>query len=139
MSDNQTRETGASVAAFIKGINNETRRADAAALVKLMSRITGVKPKMWGPSIVGFGKYHYQYDSGREGEMLRVGFSPRKSNLALYLIAKPDDYADRLSHLGKHKTGGSCLYVNKLSDVDLKVLEEMIRRSWQAAREKYGK
>lgn len=139
MADIQTRETGASVQGFIKGIENETRRKDAAALVALMTRVTGTKPKMWGPAIVGFGKYHYKYDSGREGDMLRLGFSPRKANLALYLITKDDGYEDALARLGKHKTGGSCLYINKLSDVDLKVLEGMIRRSWQLARERYGK
>lgn len=136
--ENQTRETGASVQAFIKGIDNETRRKDAAAVLALMTRVTGTKAKMWGPAIVGFGKYHYKYDSGREGEMLRVGFSPRKANLALYLIAKDDTYDDARARLGKHKTGGSCLYINKLSDVDAKVLEGMIKRSWQLANKRFG-
>jgi len=136
--ENQTRETGASVQAFIKGIDNETRRKDAAAVLALMTRVTGTKAKMWGPAIVGFGKYHYKYDSGREGEMLRVGFSPRKANLALYLIAKDDTYDDARARLGKHKTGGSCLYINKLSDVDVKVLEGMIKRSWQLANKRFG-
>jgi hypothetical protein len=93
---------------------------------------------MWGPSIVGFGKYHYKYESGREGDMPRVGFSPRKANFALYLIAKDETYEQMLTQLGKHKTGGSCLYINKLADVHPQVLEKMLANSWVAAREKSG-
>mgnify|MGYP006217415895 CR=1 FL=1 len=89
-------------------------------------------------AIIGFGKYRYRYDSGREGEMLRVGFSPRKTNLALYLTSKPPAYADHLTSLGKHKTGASCLYINKLPDVDLQVLESLVAASWESARAEYG-
>jgi hypothetical protein len=103
-----------------------------------MRRATGVEPRMWGPAIIGFGRYHYKYESGREGDMLRVGFSPRKSNLAVYLIAKNDRLRKTMNELGKHKTGGSCLYVSKLSDVDLEVLEELVVRSWHLAQEEYG-
>jgi hypothetical protein len=137
MSGNKTVETGASVDEFIDGVE-EKRRADARALVDLMRRVTGVEPKMWGPAIVGFGKYHYRYDSGREGDMLRVGFSPRKANLALYLIAKDDTFHDALADLGKHKMGGSCLYVNRLADIDTGVLESMVRRSWSLSEERFG-
>jgi hypothetical protein len=139
MAENQTRETGASVSAFIEAIPHEGRREDTRTLVALMRRITRTEPKMWGPAIIGFGSCHYKYESGREGDMPRLGFSPRKANLALYLMTKTDDYAAGLKRLGKHKTAGSCLYVNRLSDVDKRVLEEMIRASWRAAKIKFGK
>lgn len=132
MSENKTVETEASVAAFLETVDSSARREDARALLDIMRRVTGAEPKMWGPSIIGFGKYHYRYDSGREGEMLRVGFSPRKANLALYLTPKGDDFVALLSKLGKHKTGSSCLYVNKLSDIDLEVLEALISQTWEA-------
>lgn len=138
MSPNQTVETDASVEDFMKTVENEGRRRDAYALMQIMRRATGVEPKMWGPAIVGFGRYHYQYESGREGDMLRVGFSPRKANLALYLIAKDARFDDMMKDLGKHKTGASCLYVNKLSDIDVAVLEELVSRSWRLAHEKFG-
>jgi hypothetical protein len=138
MAENKTVESGASVEQFLDGIENATRRDDAHALAELMSRVTGRQPKMWGDAIVGFGKYRYKYDSGREGEMLRVGFSPRNANFALYLIAKDETYDALRARLGKHKTGGSCLYINKLADVDLTVLETMVASSWQAAGEQYG-
>lgn len=131
MPENKTQETSADVRSFLDTIDNTTRREDAFALLELMTRITGVEPKMWGPAIIGFGKYHYRYESGREGDMLRVGFSPRKANLAIYLIAKDDHYQTLLSRLGKHKTGASCLYVNKLADVDRQVLETLVARSWE--------
>ncbi|MBA3314310.1 MAG: DUF1801 domain-containing protein [Planctomycetaceae bacterium] len=138
MAENQTQETDASVEAFLESVEHPGRRADSNVLLDLMRRVTGAPPKMWGPAIIGFGKYHYRYDSGREGDMLRVGFSPRKANLALYVIIKDDDRKPLLAKLGKHKTGVSCLYINKLADVDLKVLEAMVARSWNAARDKYG-
>jgi hypothetical protein len=138
MAQNKTTETGASVDDFLASIENDTRRQDSTMLLDIMRRATGVEPRMWGPAIIGFGRYHYKYESGREGEMLRVGFSPRKANLAVYLIAKNNRLRERMNDLGKHKTGGSCLYVNKLSDVDLDVLEELVVRSWQLAQEEYG-
>lgn len=138
MSENKTRPTGASVTAFLESVDNPARREDAFALAELMQRVTGVQPTMWGPAIVGFGSYHYRYDSGREGEMLRVGFSPRKANLALYMTAKDERYHELLSRLGRHRTGGSCLYVNRLADVDIAVLENLVAQSWEVARERYG-
>lgn len=138
MSENKTVETGASVDTFLETVASSARRDDARAVIEIMRRVTGVEPKMWGPSIIGFGKCRYRYDSGREGEMPRVGFSPRKANLVLYLASKDGDSQALLSKLGKHKTGASCLYVNKLSDIDVKVLEALVSRSWEAAREKYG-
>ena len=138
MAENITRETDASVQAFLAEVEHEGRREDARVLVDLMRRATGVEPKMWGTAIIGFGKYRYRYESGREGEMLRVGFSPRKANLALYFTAKGDAFRELLPRLGKHKTGGSCLYVNRLKDVDLGVLEQLVAASWERAREVWG-
>lgn len=138
MTENQTRETDASVEEFLEGVEHRGRRDDAYVLLELMRRATGVEPKMWGPAIIGFGKYHYRYDSGREGDMLRVGFSPRKANLALYLIAKGAGFEELISRLGKHKRGASCLYINKLDDVDSSVLESMISLSWELSRDRYG-
>ena len=136
--ENKTRPTTASVTAFIDAVENETRKRDAKTLLAMMKKVTGEKPKMWDPSIIGFGEYHYKYDSGREGDMLNVGFSPRKANLALYVmgsIAEDDPLRDKL---GKYKTGKSCLYINKLEDVDLKVLERLVAKSYKATRKKYA-
>ena len=130
MAENQTRPTGASVARFIGGVEHDTRRADAKRLTALMRKVTGTPPKMWGPAIIGFGSVHYKYESGREGDMPRLGFSPRKQKLALYL--SPRVYPMAAQGLGRHEVCGSCLYINKLADVDEKVLERMIRASWKA-------
>lgn len=138
MSENVTRETDASVGDFLDTIEHPGRREDSYVLVDLMRRVTGVEPKMWGPAIIGFGKYRYRYDSGREGEMLRVGFSPRKANLALYLIAKSDDFDEVRARLGKHRMGGSCLYITRLKNVDPSALEQLVSASWERARKIYG-
>ena len=128
----KTKASGADVAAFIAAVENDTRRADALKLLDIYAEATGMAPKMWGPSIIGYGSYHYKYDSGREGDMCRAGFSPRKGNVVLYLIGgycNPDTQRkmDALREkLGKHKTGASCLYINRLADVDIAVLKEMI-------------
>jgi hypothetical protein len=113
---------------FLAKIDHPTRRADALVLDILFRRITGYKPKMWGPTIVGYGAYHYIYDSGHEGDICATGFSPRKAALSLYIMPGYQDYSEILSRLGKHKIGKACLYINKLADVDLAVLEELIRR-----------
>ena len=126
MAENKTQATSADVTAFIDGVADETQRADAHVIAAMMARLSGEPPKMWGPSIIGFGSYHYKYDSGREGDSLRIGFSPRKGQTVLYLI---DGYAGKeaqLARLGKHKLGKSCLYIKRLSDVDMVVLEEMV-------------
>ena len=136
--ENKTRPTAASVSAFIGAVENEKRRRDAKTLLAMMKKITGEKPKMWGPSIIGFGEYHYQYESGREGDMLNVGFSPRKANLVCYIMPGYGAFDDVMARLGKHKTGKACLYINKLDDVDLATLEELIRRSYIQMKEKYG-
>jgi hypothetical protein len=138
MSGNSTRETDASVKAFLDQVEHAGRRSDAYALLDLMRRVTGVEPKLWGPAMVGFGRYHYRYESGREGDMFRVGFSPRKGNLALYLLEKDAVIEDLLSRLGKHKRGVSCLYLNRLADADAGVLEALVARCWALSRERYG-
>jgi len=137
MAEPKTQKTKASVAAFIAAVEDETRRKDAKAIDKMMREITGEKPAMWGPSIVGYGSYRYKYESGREGDWPRAGFSPRKANLVVYLAPESKDAA-LLKNLGKHKTGVSCLYINKLADVDENVLRELIKRSWKHMKAKYG-
>lgn len=127
-SSNKTVPTRASVNAFITAVENDTRRQDAKVLTKMMQEISGEKPTMWGPAIIGFGTVHYKYDSGREGDILRLGFSPRKANLALYL--KHDKAL--LAKLGKHKTSVACLYINKLADVDMEILRQLIAASWKS-------
>ena len=134
MADNKTKPTGISAKAFIDAIPDEAKRADARTLVKLMQTVTGEKPKMWGPSIIGFGTHHYKYESGREGDTALVGFSPRKSATVLYGVAEFKGAAKLLARLGKHTTGKGCLYIKNLSDVDLKVLEELIVKSVAAKR-----
>ena len=127
-STNTTVATKASVSAFIAAVENDRRRADAKTLVALFRRITGEAPKMWGPSIIGFGSRHYKYESGREGDMPLAGFSPRKANLVFYLAHCPD-WDALLARLGKHKTGVGCLYVNTLADVDSAVLETLVEKA----------
>lgn len=134
---NKTVATDANVAAFIAAVPDAQRRADSEALVDLMSRATGCPPKMWGPGIVGFDSYHYVYDSGREGDMAMVGFSPRKQHLVLYIVPGFKDYEALLKRLGKHKTGKACLYLNKLADADSAVLEQLVAASVAAMRSKY--
>jgi hypothetical protein len=129
MADNKTKPTESSVAAFIDAIPDPTKRADAKALVKLMEAAAGEKPKMWGPSIIGFGSYHYRYDSGREGDMPLIGFSPRKTASVLYGIIGSSGSKALLAKLGKHTTGKGCLYIKKLADVDQQVLAAMVVKS----------
>jgi hypothetical protein len=126
MAENKTKATKVSVAAFIDAIQDEARRSDAKALVKLMQKAAGEKPKMWGPSIVGFGSYHYVYDSGREGDMPLIAFSPRKAATVLYGLGGSKAL---LPKLGKHTTGKGCVYIKKLADVDQKVLETMAAKA----------
>jgi hypothetical protein len=127
MAETKTKPTPVNVADFIDAVENPVRRDDAKTVCAMLERITGEPPKMWGPSIVGFGSYHYKYDSGHEGDMCRLGFSPRKAELVLYILTDSDGEAEKLARLGKHKTGKSCLYIKKLSDVDMAVLEELSR------------
>lgn len=125
----KTKGTPVSVEAFIEAVADERQRADAHQLVAMMQRLSGHPPKMWGPSIIGFGQYHYTYASGHEGDMVRIGFSPRKGNTVLYLADGFTGHAELMEKLGKHKNGKSCLYIKRLSDVDADVLEELCRQS----------
>lgn len=127
----KTKENDASVEAFIAKQSEEVA-ADCRVIAKLMKRITGEEPRMWGASIVGFGRYHYKGRSGREGEWMLTGFSPRKANLSLYIMSGFDKSAAQLKKLGKHSTGVGCLYIKRLSDVDVKVLEELIANGVKA-------
>lgn len=136
-SDIKTVVTEASVDAFLAAVPNAQRRADGQVLVGLMSKATGCPPRMWGPSIIGFDRYHYVYESGREGDMPIVAFSPRKQNLVLYIVSGAKDYEALLKRLGKHKTSKACLYLNKLADVDMAVLEKLIVSSVATTRKKY--
>lgn len=133
----KTIKTKASVAAFLKSVDHDKRRADALALKKLMDKTTGMRATMWGPTIVGYGQYHYKYDSGHEGDFFLTGFSPRKQALTVYIMPGFSAYDDLMGKLGKYKTGRSCLYINKLEDVDLKVLETLIRKSVAFMKKKY--
>src|SRR5580698_4839704 len=134
MAENKTLATKASVTAFVDKIADPAKRADAKALVKLMQKATGEKPAMWGPSIIGFGSYHYVYESGREGDMPLVGFSPRKAASVLYNVTASGDCKALLAKLGRHATGKGCLYIKKLADVDQQVLKAMLVKSAAAAR-----
>ena len=127
----KTKLNDASVEDFINAVEDEAIRADCFEVAKMMKQATKAEPKMWGSSIVGFGSYHYKSASGREGDWMLVGFSPRKQNLTLYIMAGFDDYPELLKKLGKFSTGKSCLYIKKLADVDKKVLKELVSESIQ--------
>jgi len=129
MAEMKTKPTNESVEKFLNKVSDEERRADCFAVAKIMEEITGEKPKMWGPSIVGFGSYHYKYASGREGDWPITGFSPRKKDLTLYLMMGYEKYKDLLEKLGKHSGGKSCLYINRLSDVHVPTLKKLIKIS----------
>lgn len=134
MAENKTQPTRQSVDEFLKAVEDDQRRQDCYALVEMMRDVTGEESKMWGPSIVGFGSYHYKYASGQEGDWLEVGFSPRKRDLSLYLMGGLVSQKELLDKLGKHQTGKSCLYVNKLTDVDQAVLRALIEITVKAVR-----
>jgi hypothetical protein len=126
MAKNKTKETAASVDSYLAAIQDETRRNDCEALAKLMARATKYPPKMWGSSIVGFGSYHYKYESGREGDICLVGFSSRKGDISLYGLNAAPSHEALLPKLGRHKAGKGCLYIRSLSEIDLKVLEQLV-------------
>lgn len=129
MAEPKTKPTKASVKAFLDTVTDEAKRQDCLTIMKIMKRATKAEPKMWGPSIVGFGSYHYKYASGREGDWPLTGFSPRKQALTLYITPGFKRYESLMQKLGKYRTGRSCLYVKKLTDVDLDVLEELVQQS----------
>ena len=137
MAQTKTKPTQMSVADFIAAVENPNRRADATALVALLEEETGEPATLWGSSIIGFGRYHYRYGSGHEGDAVMVGFSPRKANLVLYMAADEPQRSERLARLGKHKSGKGCVYLNRLSDVDESVLREMARLSVETLKARY--
>lgn len=129
MAELKTKENDQSVDAFLNSIEDEKKREDCFTVLKIMKQITKKEPKMWGNSIVGFGNYHYKYETGREGDYFLTGFSPRKQNLTLYIMAGFSQYEELMQKLGKYKTGKSCLYLKKLEDIDQKILKELIKCS----------
>ncbi len=137
VAENKTQITDVDPISFIASVENPTRRADAESLLDLMTRATGCKPKMWGPSIVGFGRYRYRYDSGRGGEFMLAGFSPRKANLVIYTMPGYEEMNEQLAELGKHRVGKSCLYINKLADVNIDVLEQIVADGVATMRENH--
>ena len=137
MSSNKTVETDSSVENFINTVDKEHKRKDSWDLIALMIKITGSEPRMWGSSMVGFGQYHYKYESGREGDSCITGFSPRKTALTVYIMPGFSKYGKQMAKLGPHKTGKSCLYLKSLDSVDREVLEEIIRDSVDVMRERY--
>ena len=138
MSELKTMQNDGDVDAYLDSVENPNRREDARRILVLMREITGEPPRMWGSSIVGFGSYHYTYASGREGDWPVVGFAPRKRNLVLYIMPGFARYESLLARLGKHRTGKSCLYVNKLDDIDPDVLEELVRESVEEMKRRFG-
>lgn len=142
MAELKTKVTGAEPAQFLAAVEPAAKRADALILDTMFQRVTGQSPQMWGPTIVGYGRYHYKYASGHEGDACRAGFSPRKAKHSLYIMECGDDgeeaaFAPLLARLGKHSRGKACLYVNKLADIDLGVLEEMIALGWRRSLERW--
>jgi hypothetical protein len=134
MAELKTKKTDASVPDFLNNIKDEETRQSCFEIAKMMKQVTRSEPKMWGPSIIGFGSRHLKYESGRELDWMVIGFSPRKANITLYIPGGIEKQADRLKKLGKHSTGKGCLYIKKLADVDTKVLKELLRDSVQAVK-----
>lgn len=136
MAELKTKPTAASVDAYLKKVSDETRRQDCLALLRIMKQATRTEPKMWGSSIVGFGNYHYKYASGHEGDCCLTGFASRKTALTLYIMGGFERYGELMAKLGKHKTGGACLHIKRLADVDVKVLQELVAASVKYMRTK---
>lgn len=134
MAELKTKKTEQSVEEFLNAVADENVRDNCFALVKLMTKVTGEAPRMWGPGIVGFGQYHYRYESSHEGDMCLAGFSPRKQNITLYVTP---DTAATMEKLGKHKTGKGCIYIKRLEDIDTKVLSKLIERSVTNIKKQY--
>ncbi len=139
MAELKTKKNDADVEAFLDGIENEKRRADCRAVVALMANVTGEPPAMWGDSIIGFGSYHYRYSTGREGDWMATGVSPRKQNLTVYIMTGFPRHEELMKKLGRYTTGKSCLYIKKLEDVDSGVLQELVRESFErVSKGQYG-
>lgn len=137
MATNKTVPTKTSVTEYIRTLDSSQRRSDSKVIMKMMRKITGHRPVMWGDTLIGYGKYHYVYDSGREGDACLTGFSPRKQNMVIYIMPGFKSYSALLKKLGKHKTSVSCLYFNKLADLDCQVLEKLIEKSVVEMRKRY--
>jgi len=138
MAKNKTTETSANVADFINSFaDTEQKRKDSFELIKIMQELSGFKPKMWGPTIIGFGSYHYTYESGHEGDAPRIGFSPRKGELSLYVFSGLEEHEYLLDKLGKYRRGKVCIYARKLSDIDLNELKKLIKVSLKYLQKKY--
>jgi hypothetical protein len=138
MAANKTKETKASVASFLNAIEDKRKRSDAKKVAAMMRKATGKRARMWGAAIVGYGNYHYKYASGREGDWMLVGFSPRKQNLVVYIMPGFHEFPVLMKKLGKYKTGKSCLYLNKLEDIDENVLQRLISDSVKLMRNRYN-
>ena len=136
MAENKTTPNDQVVEQFLNSVDDERKRKDSFTILELMKQVTGLEPRMWGSSIVGFGSYHYKYESGREGDMPLTGFSPRKQNLTLYNMGGFERYDDLLKKLGKHTTGKGCLYIKRLDDVDLPTLKSLIEESVKHVKQK---
>lgn len=137
MSKNKTVATGQPVEDFLNNVSPEWKKEESFQLLELIKELTGEEPKMWGGSLIGFGDYHYKYESGREGDFFRAGFSPRKQAMTVYVMAGFDKYEELLTKLGKHKTGKSCLYIKSLKDVDIEVLKKIIKSSYDQMNKMY--
>ena len=137
MAELKTKQTDDSVTAFVNTVQDEQKRKDCFDIIEIMKQATGLQPKMWGTSIIGFGNYHYKYESGHEGEMCLIGFSPRKQNMVLYGMGVAERSKEQLQNLGKHKTGKGCLYINRLSDVNIDVLKDIIKASFNFLKDKH--
>jgi hypothetical protein len=138
MTENKTKPTKSSATAFLNKIKNQKLRDDCFAILEMMQEVSNSEPVMWGSAIIGFGTYHYKYESGREGDTVVIGFSPRKQNISIYLMGGLDKVEDELSKLGKHKTGKGCLYIKSLSDVKPEVLKKVIAKAYQEAKRRAG-
>ena len=131
MAENKTQANDGDVIAFLNKVESEKKRKDSFAIMEMMEEVTGEKAIMWGNSIIGFGSYQYKYESGREGEWMLIGFSPRKQNITLYIMPGFENYGELLGQLGKYSTGKSCLYIKKTEDVDMEVLRDLVQHSYQ--------
>ena len=138
MAELKTKQTDDSVTRFLNSVADETKRKDSFEILGMIEKATGLPPKMWGTAIVGYGSYHYKYDSGHEGDMCIIGFSPRKQNITLYVGVSNENIQKLLIDLGKHKTGKGCLYINKLSDININVLKKIIKVSYAEAKGKHS-
>ena len=139
MADLKTKQTDESVTKFLNKVEDETKRKDCFEIIEMMSEVTKQPAKMWGTAIIGFGSYHYKYESGHEGDMCIIGFSPRKQNITLYVKVAAEETNKLLEKLGKHKTGKGCLYINKLSDVNIDVLKKIIKTAFEYTKAKFNK